>query len=221
MWEGGEVWILGGGSSVPEMFGVPPEIMANVQNGRKDLSQYSPFLSAIHQRNVLGVNMAYMLGDWLSGMYFGDRAFFKRNKLELLAFKKLKITHANLHFADIKWHYDIKWLKPKVKGFGISSDPEVVIWNRNSGSAAINVAALAGAKRILLLGFDMLPNSVGRTHWHGSYGHYRIQPSSFVRFLKGFNQIAEDAKRRKIEILNVTEASAITVFPKVTLKEVL
>jgi hypothetical protein len=39
--------------------------------------------------------------------------------------------------------------------------------------------------------------------------------------LKGFGKIYRDAKERGIEILNASQESAITVFPKINVKEVL
>src|SRR5690606_37197584 len=101
---------------------------------------------------------------------------------------------------------------------GISDKRDTICWNNNSGAAAINLAALAGAKRILLLGFDMLPEK--STHWHSLYGDVRTHRNTFNRFLKHFPNIARDAKKRRIEILNVSPNSAIEDFPKVSLKDV-
>jgi hypothetical protein len=58
------------------------------------------------------------------------------------------------------------------------------------------------------------------THWHNVYGANTAR-KNFNRFLKQFPDIARDAKKRKIEILNVSPNSAIEVFPKVSLKDVL
>jgi len=65
-------------------------------------------------------------------------------------------------------------------------------------------------------------------HWHDLYGRSagkgtvrRARKMPFHRHLKGFPAIAEDAKRRKIEILNVSPDSAIECFRKVSIKEIL
>ena len=102
----------------------------------------------------------------------------------------------------------------------------MVSWNCNSGSAAISIAANAGAARIILLGFDMKLDKE-QQHWHDLYG--RNAPRNpkkprhfpFDRHLRGFPEIAKDAKRRGIEILNCCSDSAITCFPKYSLKELL
>lgn len=223
IWEGGEAWIIGGGMSMPYQFGVPEDIIQRVSKGQLSLSEYSPYLQPLKDKHVIGVNVAYKFNGILSAHYFGDRTFFKRNKKNLLNYNVLKITHSNLSRHDTDYHRDIKKLRSDTKTLGLSTDPGLVYWNFNSGSAAINVAVLAGAKRILLLGFDMKPfNGEERvTHWHSDYGKFRIQDRDFKRFLKGFPQIAEDAKKLGVEILNVNKDSAIDSFKKIELKEVL
>ena len=43
----------------------------------------------------------------------------------------------------------------------------------------------------------------------------------FDRHLRGFSDMAKDAKRRGIEIINASPDSAITCFPKYSIKELL
>jgi hypothetical protein len=96
--------------------------------------------------------------------------------------------------------------------------------NGNSGGAAISVAAQMGAKKIYLLGFDMKLDEKENQHWHNIY---RFNPNKketqmpFDKHLMGFPKIAEDAKRLGIKIINVNPESAIDVFPKVSLREIL
>ena len=106
------------------------------------------------------------------------------------------------------------------KRFGISDNPQKVCWNRNSGAAAISLAALFGVTKIFLLGFDMRPGTKDFTHWHGHHGK-RIARPPYKSHLMGFKQISMDAKRMGIEILNVNDKSAITELPQISLKEAL
>jgi hypothetical protein len=109
---------------------------------------------------------------------------------------------------------------------GISNDPSTVCWNANSGAAAISIAANMGCKRIVLLGFDM-QRIEGEKHWHGLYkskikkGKKRKNDNVFGRHLIGFDQIAKDADRRGIEILNCSPNSAIHQFKKVEVNHIL
>jgi uncharacterized Rossmann fold enzyme len=100
-------------------------------------------------------------------------------------------------------------------------------WNGNTGAAAINLAIHFGAKRIMLLGFDMDidPNNKMQ-HWHNLYAKgpvsddRRRRKLPFSRHLLGFPVIAEDVKKLGVQIINVSKDSTITCFPKKTIKQV-
>jgi hypothetical protein len=233
IWEGGDVWILGGGSSVPKQFDIPDSVVNDVINGISPPSAYSPFMSAIHDKHVIGINVSYLIGTWIDMVFWCDLKFFNPHKERLSNWPGLKVT---CHGSGEK----VPWVKylpnDRRHPFGISLDPYKVSWNGNSGSAAISIAANAGAKRIILLGFDMNYSEAERRHWHNLYASREIRGPkkkqvqkkvlfpymfSFKKHLKGFPLIAKDAKERGIEIINLSPTSAITEFPKYTVKEFL
>lgn len=221
LWKDGECWIIGGGSSMARQFGVPDQLIEDVTAGKKPLSEYSPYLSQLHGKNTIGINAAFLLGKWVKVVFFGDKGFFLKNKNELARFGNLKVTCAA---TGQDWLYErihVKFLKRDVKREGISQHNGQICWNYNSGAASLSLAAHLGAKRIYLLGFDMQADKKsGRTHWHGHYKS-KIRDNTFKRHLKGFSQIAKDANKMGIEIINVSPGSAIDKFPKVSLKDVL
>lgn len=105
--------------------------------------------------------------------------------------------------------------------YGIESqDRDAISWNNNSGASAINVSYWLGAKRIVLLGFDMRMVD-GKKNYHTDYKGERKNSSIFERHLRGFQQISEDAKQLGIEILNATPNSAVTQFLFVKLEDVI
>ena len=180
----------------------------------------SGYYSPIHSKHVIGTNVAFKLGTWISVLYFCDKTFFLTNKNELQNFHNLKVTDTqNLAPKDYQLHRNIKKLK-RDHTHGLTLKKDSVRWNLNSGAAAINFAVQAGAKRVLLLGFDMNWDEGGKSHWHSVYAR-PTPPVVFTRFLQRFPRIAEDAKKLGVEILNVNPDSAINCFPKVELKEVL
>jgi hypothetical protein len=212
IWEGGDVWILGGGPSVTEQFGIPDKIVQDVISGALPPTVYSPYMAPIHNQHVIGINVAYLIGDWIDAMFFGDNKFFQMHKERLAVWPGLKISCLP---STVK----VPWVKclgrDPSRPYGISNNPSMVSWNVNSGSAAISVAANAGAARIILVGFDMSRDSKGKQHWHNFYGTIEPPPlpprrkgyvitnlPSFNRHLQGFNLIAKHAKERGIEILN-------------------
>lgn len=224
MWKGGDCWIIGGGLSMPRQFGVPEDVIEQVNNQQTSISVYSQYMSELHYRNVIGVNVAFLLGSWISVLYFCDGSFYRNYRKDILRFSNIKATcvnHLPRSGIDSGEINVIKRLKRDTR-YGLSTRADIICWNHNSGGAAINFATLAGVKRVLLLGFDMkwVDN---KTHWHhGLPGYQKPQiPATYRKFLRSFPAIAEDAKRNRVEILNVNTDSAIKQFPQVQLKDVL
>ena len=222
MWDGGTCWIIGGGASMPRQFGIPEEVINGVEQGKKPLTVYSTYLKELHDKNVIGTNVAFLFGHWISVLCFSDASFYQNYVTKILQFKNLKITCLNSIERNLKpTTTNLKRMKQDNRP-GLSSVPDTVCWNYNSGGMAIDLAAKFGVKRILLLGFDMKPIN-NRTHWHTGMPNY-LKPTSnisFQRFLRTFEVISQDAKQRGIEILNVNEDSAINEFKKVRLQDVL
>ena len=220
IWEGGECFIIGGGPSMPRQFGIPEEIIAQVNAGTISPAAYSPYLAALHTRHVIGINNAYQLGHWLDVIFFGDCGWYLIHRLVLAEWPNLKITCCpRFEKKPIEQSEGIKYLRKDSKHrVGISDNPSAVSWNGNSGAAAISLAAHFGVRRIVLLGMDMTSENK-TTHWH--QGHGNKKPPPYQRHLRGFPTIAEDAKRRGLEILNASPTSIIQEFPKVEIKEVL
>lgn len=88
----------------------------------------------------------------------------------------------------------------------------------NSGYAAINLAYLFGARRVLLAGFDMKFGPAGERHWHPDHPRPCVQEQLFDEWLGKFSALAEDAKAAGLEIVNCTPDSALTVFRTSTLE---
>jgi len=225
IWNQEDVWILGGGPSVPKQFGIPDHVINNVVAGTSLPSVYSPYMKFLHDKHVIGINVSFLIGNWIDMVFFGDNGFFLNHQKSLANFDGMKVTcHPNV--SGYPW---IKYLpKDNHRPRGITPNPKMVSWNGNSGSAAISIAANAGANRIFLLGFDMKLNADNHQHWHDLYHRLNAVPRKhpggglpFDRHLRGFPEIARDAKQRGIQIINVCPDSAITVFPKVALKDII
>lgn len=225
MWEGGDVWIIGGGPSIPQQFDIPEAVIKKVLSGESPPNVYSDYMKELHTKHVIGVNAAFRLGDWIDMVAFGDSGFFLRFRESLAIFPGLKVSCGS---GGSHEHW-VKYLgRDNNHAKGISPVNGLISWNGNTGAASINIAVHAGAKRIFLLGFDMnLDPSNQMQHWHDLYNKGPVQDDRrrrklpFPRHLPGFPLIAADAKKLGIEIINISPNSAITDFPKKTLKEVL
>ncbi len=227
MWEGGECWVIGGGPSVPLEFGVPEDVISAVLHKEQPLSSYSPYLSPIYDKHVIGVNAAFLLGEWIDFVFFGDTQFYFDNKVDMDAFSKVKVS-CNPKVPTRREIRDVKYVPRDGRHpHGIADRGNTLSWNLNSGASAIGLAYLLGAKRIYLLGFDMVTSRDGIQHWHRHYAKGKVpkrrNPKSlpFERHLACFPMVANDAKKLGLEIINVSPDSAITVFKRVKLSDVL
>lgn len=92
----------------------------------------------------------------------------------------------------------------------------------NSGFQALNLAVLWGARRILLIGFDMTDAS--GVHWYGRNNwHQANNPneSNFKRWIAAFDAAAPVLAKLGVEIINCAAYSAMNCFPRRSIEDVL
>lgn len=92
----------------------------------------------------------------------------------------------------------------------------------NSGFQALNLAVQFGVRRILLVGFDMT-DQYG-VHWFGrSSGNGRANPGdwNFRRWRAAFDVASVQLQTAGIEVLNASDLSVLTCFPKTTVEQAL
>jgi len=187
-WEGQEVFIIGGGSSL-ERF--------NWQ--------------VLKNENTIGCNDAFKHGSEICKIcIFGDAKWFKTFEQELSRYKGIVFTNCqSLQKTKVPW----LWTMTR-KGSGLYKD--ALGWNGNTGAAAINLALLLGAKRIFLLGFDMHLSKDSKANWHPNHLN-KANKDIYAKFLRGFTKLAADLKKKfpDVEIINVTDDSSLNLFPKV------
>jgi len=226
MWRVPEIWkdgtcvIIGGGTSLIDQFNIPAEVVEKVYTGVEDASVYSPYLSLIHNQHVIAVNMSYQLGAWIDVLFFGDDGFWKTKHDEIIAFQGLRVSFESEKIRDSR----VKLLaRNSRKKQGITFDPKGLLsWNFNSGAAEINLAIQFGAKRIILLGFDMYLDASNNQHWHKVYtSPLNVIKESMKKHLRGFPVIAKDIEGTGIEIINCSPNSTIQCFRKANIWEVL
>ena len=129
---------------------------------------------------------------------------------------------------DIQWsekngkpidaaQWGIRQLKGDTDSRGLSRDPNVIHCGRNSGFAAVNLAYLLGAERILLLGYDMQMQA-GRRHWFGAHPEGLEVDSDYGLFMHAFRTIHPE--KYGIEIWNLSRDTALSCFPRYDLDEI-
>jgi hypothetical protein len=88
-------------------------------------------------------------------------------------------------------------------------------WNPygNSGAGAVSLACLAGARRVLMLGYDC-QNTGGKVHWHGNHPRGLGNAGSMAKWPAQFAKLASSVAPTGVEVINCSRATALTVFPR-------
>ena len=84
----------------------------------------------------------------------------------------------------------------------------------------MNLALHWGARRFVLVGYDMGP--VGkRSHFFGDHPKGLRNESPWNLFVRNFGAIAEDCKRLGLEVVNTSQVSRLRCFPRASLNDAL
>lgn len=204
-WEGKTVVILGGGPSLVMGDGLERIRSSHDREGR-----------AIA---VLAVNDAYKVAPHAGVLYAADGRWWNWHAKDedLAAFAGQRVTVDGSAGEG----------NPGPDGYVLRSDslivysrdPERLASGGNGGYQAINLAALAGAARIVLLGYDM-KHKAGRQNWHK--GHPIKSPDRWVRqWIPRFRELAAELKADGVEIFNASEETALDAFPRRPIAELL
>jgi hypothetical protein len=154
---------------------------------------------------VIAVNDNYRIAPWADLLYACDYNFFQAN------WRNLEHFHGRIYTTDKKaaetWDR-LRWIPGGDKP-GLSFDPEYIHWGRNSGYHALNIAVLAGASKVLLVGFDHHVQA-GKQHWFKNQGHHNI--SLYNRWFEKWQSAKPDLEKAGCRVINCTPETALTCF---------
>lgn len=161
---------------------------------------------------VLVINDNYRLAPWADWLYAADAHWWNKYASDV----KANFTGEcwTCTEAAAKAH-GLKYIA-SAKRPGLSRDPYVIHEGHNSGYQAINLARHFGAERIVLLGYDMQG-----THWFGNHPPEFKPRNDFGLFLPQFDSLAADLVADGVEVINCTRETALKVFPRSTIEQVL
>lgn len=151
----------------------------------------------------IAINDTFRLAPWADILYAADTGWWRVHCHDALKFAGLKVTcNSSVEFKAVNL------LKQSgVEGFDPRTDS--IKTGGNSGYQALHVAIHAGAKRILLLGFDM--HDRNGHHWFGKHPKpLRTTETNTYRIWAGRFGALRD---RGADIINCTPGSALTCFP--------
>jgi hypothetical protein len=191
---------------------------------------------ADYAARVIAVNDAYLLAPWADVSYFADAQWFVWHntgipKVELgLSAGAVRERWASFPGEKCSIQSSEKYLPDSVHvlrnahypylGSGLSLDPTKLVTGRNSGFQALNLAILAGAKTVILIGYDARPNAQGKTHFFGEHPR-PAPPEIWIEIKRSFAAAAGEISAAGVKVWNCTPDSAIDPFEMASLDDVL
>ena len=190
MW--GNAWE---GGAVVMMASGPSLTQADVETVRQ-------WREAEPNRYVIVTNTTYQLAPWADALFFHDFKWWKKYKDDVRAnFQGRLVTVAPVSADGVDWLRE--W-----NGYG------------NSGAAAIALAVLAGARRVITIGLDCQYTG-NKKHWHGDHPQGLGNARSLKKWPAGFARLAGHAKSHGVEVINASRATALDCFKRQPLEDAL
>lgn len=157
-------------------------------------------------RKVIAVNCAIRLAPHAGALYAGDHKWW---------------AHYGADWIDFGG-YRLSFNAQACEEFGCIPVPHFIGQVKSSGYQAIWCAKLMGAKRIVLLGFDMKAHR-GMNHWHGEHsGGTLTNPNwrLYAAWKAGIDALHAEFDRDGVVLVNATRQTALSL-PRVPLEEVI
>lgn len=164
-----------------------------------DVELVRQWREAGERRRVIVVNTTYTAAPWADALYAMDAKWWRFHAAEVA---KLNCAKVCIHAVPGV----TKLQRPDYKHFG------------NSGAGAVALAVLAGAVRVILLGYDCQRTN-GMAHFHGDHPKGLGNALSMPTWGKKFENAAREL--RGANIINCSRATALTCWPRAGLSEAL
>jgi len=211
-WAGETVVLIGGGPSLT-----------------REQVRVVSLAHAERRARCIAINDAYHLAPWADVLYAADARWYwwqQHGKSAVGLGLSPEIVRRNwadyrgekcsIESSSMAWDESVHFLRNlhgNCHGVGLSCDNRALVTGRNSGFQALNLAVLAGARKIVLLGFDGGKAKDGRSHWFGD--HPEATPDAVYSYFRQAMSAAENALADLgVEVLNCSPGSMIDSFPK-------
>lgn len=167
-------------------------------------------------RCVIVINTSFRAAPWADVLYACDLAWWDRHVAEVRDVFKGELWTQTKEAAV---RHGLNRVEGRA-GRGLCREPGVIHQGGNSGYQAIGMAVLQGARRVVLLGYDM-QRTGGRSHWHGDHPGGLRNNSPFASWLKRFGDLADDLASEGVDVINATRETALQCFRRANLEDVL
>lgn len=161
---------------------------------------------------VITVNSTWRLAPWADAHYSSDPEWWGQELPEMRAWCAGEFWTG--HPEPIA--PDVKACPYEKRARGLSKVRGRIAWGGNSGYCAIGLAVQFGARRILLLGYDQQGE-----HWHHPHPDSIWKAFNWPMWHQRFAEMADDARRMGIDIVNCSRETALRCFPRAMLEDAL
>ena len=211
-WAAEEIWH---GSTVVCIGGGPSLTAAQVNACRDRIDDRG------NRVRIIAINDAYKLAPWADVLYFCDCKWWRWHHKRLTDWAGLIVRlQGGAHdFGDPR----IKVMRNLDQKGGLATQRDGLHTGQNSGYQAINLAVHFGARRILLLGYDLSAKHEGGkvvTHWFGDHPGGTAE-RVYSTMLPWFDTLPRELERRGVEVINCTGGGRLNVFPRGKVEELL
>jgi hypothetical protein len=219
-WKGETVVLIGGGSSLT--FDQIAAVKAAHEAGRV---------------KCIAINSAYLLAPFAEVCYFADSHWWRdhtegiavpllsltadqqRERFASFAGQKCSIEGSGGNVTDSRVHIMRRTAQRGHELEGLSHDPQKLVTGRNSGFQAFNMATLAGATTLILIGYDGQIGPGGRSHL---MPHRRPTPiDAYPLYRNAMRKAETEVRKLGVSVWNCSPGSAIDAWPKVTITDAL
>lgn len=160
---------------------------------------------------VIAINRTVDLAPWADVLYCCDAQMWK--------WMKGAQTFPGLKFGLQKVSAD--WGVTVLKNTGregLELDPSGLRTGENSGYQAINLAVHLGARRIVLVGYDLQRGPKNERRWHGDHPH--ASADRYETWAPHFATLVEPLAKAGVSIVNCSRRTALTCFERADLTDV-
>lgn len=197
LWPGETVVILGGGSSLT------PADVAYCRG----------------KAHVIAIKEAFQLAPWAEVLYAADAKWWRHFQgAPLFAGRKYSIEQDSSQPPTDWSQWPAVHVLRNTGVDGLELEPTGLRTGYNSGYQAINLAYhLAGATKIILLGFDMWTGPSGQQNWFGDHPLHTKSP--YPLFLQAFKSLEAPLTAAGVHVVNASRFTVLDSFPRVSLEE--
>lgn len=162
---------------------------------------------------VVVINETWRLAPWADALYACDARWWRARGPGPSEFGGLRFIghgeHAGCIPCGVRSGDDrMRWCGTRIGAGG------------NSGFQAINLAAASGARRIVLLGFDM-GHSGGAVHWHADHERGLSNPDAAMlrRCAATLDRHAPVLAQIGVEVINASRETALSSYARLPIME--